>query len=74
MLSTIRFYDRVSSNKVGIFKQIRYEGIFINVKVRLSWSVPNTSKNVARIETPDPISRNVTLGGKPFKVNRWLIC
>ncbi|XP_023347785.1 vascular endothelial growth factor receptor 1, partial [Eurytemora carolleeae] len=39
-----------------------------SIQVRLSWSVPNTSKNVARIETPDPISRNVTLGGKPFKV------
>jgi hypothetical protein len=39
-----------------------------SIQVRLSWSVPNSSKKIAGFETPDPVTRNVTLGGKPFKV------
>jgi hypothetical protein len=36
--------------------------------VRLTWSLPNMAANMPRLDLPEPVSRNVTLGGKPLKV------
>jgi len=39
-----------------------------NVMVRLSWNLPNRAASQPRLLLPDPISRNVSIGGTHLKV------
>jgi len=39
-----------------------------SIQVRLRWSVPDENSKMGRLERPSPVSKNVTIGGKPLKV------
>jgi hypothetical protein len=37
-------------------------------QVRLAWSLPNMASNMPRLDLPEPVYRNVTLGGRSLKL------